>query len=60
MAELLYDFFLNTFINSNLLPNQELLATLLTWASLVLIFGALVKFVIWLFKAPFRGGKWRD
>lgn len=60
MAELLYDFFLNTFINSNLLPNKELLATLLTWASLVLIFGALVKFVIWLFKAPFGSRKWRD
>lgn len=60
MVDLLYNFFLNVLINSETFPNSELLATLLTFASITLIFGALVKFVIWLFKAPFGGGKWRN
>lgn len=60
MVDLLYNFFMNVLINSNDFHDSELLATLLTFASIVLIFGALVKFVVWLFKAPFRGSKWRD
>ena len=60
MIDLLYDFMLNNLIgNSTTIPNAELMATLLTYASIVLIFGALVRFVIWLFKCVSGLWLWR-
>lgn len=60
MVNLIYDFMLNTLIGeSSTIPNVELMATLLTWVSIVLIFGALVRFVIWLFKCVSGAWIWR-
>lgn len=59
MVNLLYDFILNDLIGDSTLPNTELLATLLTWTSIILIFGALVRFVIWLFKCVSGAWIWR-
>lgn len=60
MIQLLYDFILNTLIGeSTTIPNAELMATLLAWTCLVLIFGALVRFVIWLFKCVSGNWIWR-
>lgn len=59
MVDLIYNFILNDLIGSSTMPNSELLATLLTWASIILIFGALVRFVIWLFKCVSGAWIWR-
>ena len=59
MVDLIYNFILNDLIGSGTMPNSELLATLLTWASIILIFGALVRFVIWLFKCVSGAWIWR-
>lgn len=59
MVEMIYNFILNDLIGSATLPNAELMATLLTWTSLVLIFGALVRFVVWLFKCVSGWWIWR-
>lgn len=59
MVGLIYDFILNNLIGSSDIANAELMATLLTWAAIVLIFGALVRFVIWLFKCVSGAWIWR-
>lgn len=59
MVNLIYDFILNDLIGDSTLPNTELLATLLTWTSIILIFGALIRFVIWLFKCVSGAWIWR-
>ena len=59
MVDLIYDFILNNLIGSTNIPNAELMATLLTWACLVLIFGCLVRFVVWLFKCVSGAWLWR-
>lgn len=59
MIDLLYDFMLNNLIGNSSIPNAELMATLLTYASIILIFGALVRFVMWLFKCVSGLWLWR-
>lgn len=59
MVDLIYNFILNDLIGSSTMPNSELLATLLTWASIILIFGALIRFIIWLFKCVSGAWIWR-
>lgn len=59
MIDLLYDFMLNNLIGNSTIPNAELMATLLTYASIILIFGALVRFVMWLFKCVSGLWLWR-
>lgn len=59
MVDLIYNFILNDLIGASSMPNSELLATLLTWASIILIFGALIRFVVWLFKCVSGAWIWR-
>lgn len=59
MVDLIYDFILNNLIGSTSIPNAELMATLLSWSALVLIFGCLVRFVVWLFKCVSGAWIWR-
>lgn len=59
MIDLIYDFMLNNLIGNSSIPNAELMATLLTYASIILIFGALVRFVMWLFKCVSGLWLWR-
>lgn len=59
MIDLIYDFMLNNLIGNSTIPNAELMATLLTYASIILIFGALVRFVMWLFKCVSGLWLWR-
>lgn len=59
MIDLIYNFMLNDLIGVSTIPNAELMATLLTYASIILIFGALVRFVIWLFKCVSGLWLWR-
>ena len=59
MIDLIYDFMLNNLIGDSTIPNSELMATLLTYASIILIFGALVRFVMWLFKCVSGLWLWR-
>lgn len=60
MIDMIYNFIMNNLIGSNsTIPNAELMGILLSWVSLVLIFGALVRFVIWLFKCVSGAWIWR-
>lgn len=59
MIDLIYDFILNNLIGNTTTPNAELLAILLTWTAIILIFGALVRFVVWLFKCVSGLWLWR-
>lgn len=59
MVGMIYDFILNKLIGSSEIADAELMATLLTWAAIVLIFAALVRFVIWLFKCVSGAWIWR-
>lgn len=59
MIDMIYDFMLNNLIGNSTIPNAELMATLLTYASIILIFGALVRFVMWLFKCVSGLWLWR-
>lgn len=59
MVDLIYNFILDNLIGSTTTPNAELLAVLLTWTSIILIFGALVRFVVWLFKCVSGLWLWR-
>lgn len=59
MVEMLYNFIRHTLIGTTTMQDADLLAIILTALSIFLIFGALVRFVKWLFFAPFRGNQWR-
>ena len=60
MVDMIYQFILNNLIGNNTaLPNADLMATLLSYACIVLIFGVLVRFVVWLFKCVSGAWIWR-
>lgn len=60
MVDLIYDFILNTLIGETTMPNVELLATLLTWSFVILLFLGLIILITTAFKIAFGKTRWRN
>lgn len=60
MIDLIYDFILNTLLGNPEFTGAELVATLLTYTTIVMFFGLLVKLVMWSFGFIFKWRKIRN
>lgn len=60
MFDLIYNFILNVLLGNSESANAQSVAELLTFVSIVMIFFALVKLVIWAFNLGSNNKKWRS
>lgn len=59
MFDLIYNFILNTLLGNSTNAAAQDVATLLTFASFVLIYFCLVKLIVWVFRLGNGSRKWR-